>query len=95
MSLCKRNAVEPVELTEVSALPTAEVSEEQLTEGRQAQCVEGKLMLVRGLRRGAAGVGSYKGKDLSFLVRVLFVGMGVCVLTVGVPTRTPEEGSSH
>ena len=40
-------------------------------------------------------MGSYKGKDLSFLVRVLFVGMGVCVLTVGVPTRTPEEGSSH
>ena len=49
----------------------------------------------RGLRLGEAGVGSYKGKDLSFIVRVLFVGMGVCVLTVGVPTRTPEEGSSH
>lgn len=67
MSLCKRNAVEPVELTEVSALPTAEVSEEQLTEGRQAQCLEGKLMLVRGLRRGAGG--GLQGKLTDSLLR--------------------------
>lgn len=37
-------------------------------------------------------MGSDKGKDLSFLVRVLLVGMGVCVLTVGVPTRTLSLG---
>lgn len=47
-------------LTEVSALPAAEVSEEQLT-GRQAQRSEGKLMSVRG-QRGRGGGGSAAGK---------------------------------
>ena len=49
----------------MSALPAAEVSEEQLT-GRQAQRSEGNLMTVRG-RRGGGGV--LQGKLTDSLVR--------------------------
>lgn len=38
---------------------------------------------------------SYKGKDLSFPVRVLFVGVCGVLMAGGVPIRTQGKGSSR